>query len=117
MVVFIGYTSAKHLVFSRLVGQPKPPNLRTLVLSLLLFLGELFNKMASPKSVFVSPGLGTCQMLSTVYSVHWQIEVSRTINQFTLLLSMLLSQTHFLPSDENNDHMEHGVSVVATVWV
>ncbi len=31
--------SAEHLVFSRLVRQPKPPNLRTLVLSLLFFLG------------------------------------------------------------------------------
>ncbi len=36
------YISAEHLVFSRLVRQPKSPNFRTVVLSFLLYLGLIY---------------------------------------------------------------------------
>ncbi len=64
---------ADHLVFSRLVRpSAKIPNFLTLVVSFSIVFGLIVNKMASPKSVFVSPWLGTCQMLSTDFLVKYR---------------------------------------------
>ncbi len=60
--------SAEHLVFSRLVRQPKSHNFRNLVLSLLLFLS--LTKWLIPNQFFLVPGLGLAKMLSTELLVH-----------------------------------------------